>query len=325
MNDALDALRTMDAPLLVGHQVPDADCIGSLLGLALAMRNVGKRPRVILSDGDVSQRLAFLPGFAAEVERAGGYSPRPDWIVALDTAAAKRINAPEKLATLSDPPPLLNIDHHQTNEKFGSANWVVPEAGSTSELVGELLEALGWPITAPIATLLYAGIYEDTLGFSLPGVSERALAGAARLVGAGADVALLGEKLVRSQTMSEFRLLKTVYDNTRLSAAGRLAWSTVSHGEFVASGCAASDIDNQVAVPRNLVGVQVAMLFSEAEPGNVRINFRGKGDTEVISLAKRFNGGGHRQSAGARILGRFDEVVAAVVSAAEAHVAAALA
>jgi phosphoesterase RecJ-like protein len=217
--------------------------------------------------------------------------------------------------------PLVNIDHHATNTRFGDVNWVVDDAGSTCELVYELLRRAERPIDPPTPSLLYAGIQTDTLGFSLPTTRAAAMRACADLVERGADVGFLGDRLCRSQTKSEFELLRIVYDNTRLLADGRLAYSTAGHDEIQRAGCSAADIDEQINVPRSLQGVQLALLFSEGNRGKTRINLRGSGPVSVVELAAEFKGGGHHQSAGAILDCGLSEALERVLPRAVEHLA----
>jgi phosphoesterase RecJ-like protein len=223
-----------------------------------------------------------------------------DGFIVLDAAKKSRcgVDAMLRETDWSAGRRVVNIDHHESNTLFGDVNWVVPTAGSTAELIYYLLRAVDWPISTLAASLLYAGIQTDTLGFSLPTTSASALSVAADLVARGADVAELGERLCRSQRKSEFNLLRVIYANTKLLADGKVAYSSASYDEIVGSGCTAADIDDQINVPRSLNGVCLAMLFTEGNRGKTRINFRGSGDVTVLDLALKFNGGGHRQSAG---------------------------
>jgi bifunctional oligoribonuclease and PAP phosphatase NrnA len=125
--------------------------------------------------------------------------------------------------------------------------------------------------------------------------------------------------LCRSQEQHEFDLIRLVYHNTRLASAGRIAYSTLTYDEIKTTGCTPEDIDDQVSIPRSLSRIQIAMLFSEAERGVVRINFRGEGGKAVLPLAERLGGGGHTYSAGARIRGTMDAVVERVLVEADAH------
>jgi len=226
--------------------------------------------------------------------------PAADGFVALDAAKKSRcaVEPGLKDTNWSLGRKLINIDHHESNTRFGDVNWVVPTASSTAELVFYLLQAAALPVSAVTASLLYAGIHSDTLGFSLANTAPSSLSVAADLVRRGADVAALGQRLVRSQRQSEFELLRVIYDNTRLVAGGRLAYSSASYEEIVGAGCTAADIDDQINVPRSLDGVRLAILFTEGNKGKTRINFRSSGDVTVLDLASKFGGGGHRQSAG---------------------------
>ncbi|MBW7904348.1 MAG: bifunctional oligoribonuclease/PAP phosphatase NrnA [Phycisphaerae bacterium] len=318
--EALQAIRSAKRVALIGHVTPDADSLGAMAGLWLALPELGKHPFAALPTGTVSRRLEYL------VRHAGmrGASPadlqRCDLAITLDTARDRRVNVEGKLESLPGVP-VLNIDHHSTNTGFGRWNWVEPQRSSTSEMVYELLLALGCQLTPTVATVLYAGIHSDTHGFSLSNTTARSLEVAHRLAASGARVHEVCERLNRSLARGEFELLKVIFANTRVSPDGRLAWSSASHDEIVATGCGPSDVDDQVEVPRRIEGIRAALLFTEGDPGKVRINFRGEGPTDVLALAQQFGGGGHRSSAGAMLSGSLADVMERVVPAAMAFVA----
>lgn len=319
----IQALRRVRRPFVVAHVTPDADAIGSALGLATALRENGIAAAIGLPAGCVAKRLQFMlelaPGTPRETHwRAdGGY----DAVAVLDTASEKRINI-EPAVELGGALPVFNVDHHVTNTDFGRHNWVDPHATSTCELVARLLKAMGWKYSAAVASLLYAGIHGDTAGFSLPNTTANCLDAAGDLLRAGADVAHIGEQLCRSQVRSDFELLRRVYDHTSVTEDGRIAYSFLTHEDFVASGSKAEDIDDQVSIPLALRGVQMALLFTEGEKGVVRINLRGEGKVTVVELAQKFGGGGHAHAAGVRMKNRpIQEVMEIVLGAAREHLA----
>lgn len=315
--DVIRALRDARHPLVMGHVGPDADAVGSMLGLARALP--GGRAAVVLPDRRVGRKLQFLLDLAPGVPVADeGRIAGADVVLVLDTANPERINPAGSWDAIASKF-VVNIDHHITNTDFGRVNWVLDGASSTCELVYRLLSAAGWPIDGPTATALYAGICADTGGFSLPNVTADVFDVAAALVRSGADVARVGERLLRSQQPSEFDLIRTVYHNTRIVADGQIAYSTLTHQEILAAGCTPEDIDDQVSIPRSLSGIRLAILFSEGVPGRIRINLRGENGTRVLLLAARLGGGGHPFSAGVRIRGAMDEVVARVLEAAVRH------
>lgn len=286
---------------MISHVVPDADALGSALAMALAFRSESRTPRVSLPEGSLSQRLRFLADWANVPTAGPAEFASADLFVTLDTARKERCNIPHELkgTDWSAGRPLLNVDHHTTNTGFGTINWIVGEAASTCELAYQLIREAGRPITPLIASLLYAGIQTDTLGFSLPTTHAPALRAAADLVELGADVGDLGERLGRSQRKAEFDLLRVIYANTKLVGDGSVAYSSASFDEIHGAGCTAADIDDQINVPRSLDGVRLAMLFTEGRAGKTRINFRSSGNATVVDLAAEFGGGGHSQAAGA--------------------------
>lgn len=282
-----------------------------MCALAVSLGRDGRRePLLYYRVDQVSGRLAFLAGLAEYPLASPEQRRSCDAVVVLDTAQLTRAAADPPLADLAAAGlPIINIDHHLDNPGFGTVNWVVPEASSTCELVHRLLVTLGMPISPTAASVLYAGIHADTAGFSLPNTTAESLRTAAALVAAGADVGDLCERLFRSQSRGEFDLARIIYDNTRLTADGLIAYSTASHEEIAGAGCGASDIDEQVAIPRSLKGIRMAILFTEGKPGRIRINFRGEGRTSVLELARELGGGGHATSAGAIVDGRLPQVV----------------
>lgn len=310
-------------PLLVAHVTPDSDAIGSALGLATALRHQGVDATVGLPANTVAKKLDFLLELAPDTPRVDGWSTdaRYDGVVLLDTAAARRTNL-DPMFDLATLPLSLNIDHHVTNDGFANENWIDAGATSTCEMVARLLTHLEWKISPAVASLLYAGIYGDTAGFSLPSTTPASMQVAADLLAAGADVGLVGEQMCRAQARSDFEILRKVYDNTKLTADGQLAYSFLTHDDFLEAGAKAEDIDDQVGVPLALKGVHMALLFTEGHQGMIRINLRGEGDVTVVELAQQFGGGGHSQAAGVKIKDRnLQDVIEEVVAAAQASIA----
>lgn len=313
-----ELIETLDAarlPVTVGHVTPDVDALGAMLALARALPSPDAA--IALPGPLKSQKLLFMMELAGRVPTADASRlAEADAIVVLDTASTKRVNVAGQWEAISGRL-VVNIDHHITNPDFGRINWVQDNASSTCELIWRLIREAGWKLDAATAGLLYAGIYSDTAGFSLPSTTAECLDAAADLVRAGADVDRIGWRIARSQGRHEFDLLRTVYHNTRVVADGRISYSTLAHEEIVSAGCSPQDIDDQVSIPRSLSGVRIALLFSEGEPGVIRINFRGEGGTPVLPLAERLGGGGHTYSAGVRIRGSMDEIVKRVLAGAE--------
>jgi phosphoesterase RecJ-like protein len=320
----LASLERVRRPLIAAHVTPDADAIGAALALAEVLRVHGRAPTVVLAPGTVATKLRFIFDLAPAVICRDEWQPAEshDALIALDTASAERLRM-QPPPDLSGGLSVFNIDHHATNTGFGQHTWIDAAATSTCEMIARLLGRLGWEPDAKIASLLYAGIHNDTLGFSLPTTTARALRIAGNLIAKGADAALIGERIYRSLDAAAFELLRRTYEHTRVTAETPIAYSTLSYADITESGCTAEDIDDQVSVPRMLAGVRIALLFSEGEPGVIRVNLRSEGKTTVVEIAKQFGGGGHSQSAGIRFRGiPMEQAVRDVVGKAEAHLRA---
>jgi phosphoesterase RecJ-like protein len=269
---------------------------------------------VSLPSGSLSQRLEFLADWAGVPLATAEDFAGADGFVVTDTAKKSRCNVDEALGeNWSADRRIINIDHHVSNTRFGDVNWIDPAAGSSAELIYRAIRAAGRPVTPLVASLLYAGIHSDTVGFSLPTTTASALQAAGELVEAGARVAELGEKLCRSQTPSEFALNRVIYDNTRIVADGRIAYSTANYDEITGAGCTRADIDDQVVIPRSVRGTQIAVLFTEGDRGKIRLNLRGEAGVNVLPLARKLGGGGHDEAAGAIIDGTIEEAVEQVI------------
>lgn len=315
-----DAIRAASKVALIAHVTPDADCFAVIGAMYLALPELGKYPFASLPERTVARRLAFLAEMAGVKSATVEEFAACDLALVMDTAKERRVNLEGKLEAIPNAK-VVNIDHHATNTQFGDWNWVEGDASSSSELVYLLIKALGCQITPTIATLIYAGIYTDTQGFSLSNTTTRSLQIAHELAQAGADIIHTCEKLSRSRSRSEFELLKVVYRNTQVSEDGKLAWSTADCAEIAAAGCHANDIDDQVEIVRSIEGVKVAVLFTEGNPGKIRMNFRGERGISVLGLARQFGGGGHHASAGAILPGTIGEVTSQVVPAAKEYAA----
>jgi bifunctional oligoribonuclease and PAP phosphatase NrnA len=308
MMDVRGAIETAREILVFGHVNPDADCIGSLLVMASGLQRIGKRVSLVLPGASVSRKYRFLLDLAGPSDGV----QRPDLVIVLDTAMLRRINKPREM--LLPDAPICNIDHHLGNERFGRFNWINTAAASCCQMVYLLAQALNVPLDADQATLLYAGLHADTCGFSLACTDETALAIGAELARRGARIGWVCQKLHRSLSISDFRLMQLVYANTRISPCGRFAWSTATQDEMDAIGVKPNDIDEQVAVPRSIDGVKIAALLTETRRGTVRINLRAEDQINILPLAQSLGGGGHAQAAGAVVDGTFSEVVARITA-----------
>jgi phosphoesterase RecJ-like protein len=296
----LDALRTAETICVTGHVRPDGDCIGSQLGLTLALRNEGRKV-VCWNEDAVPQKLAFLdPDRLVQPPRRG---LKFDCVIATDCASFERLGktgdciAARKL--------LINIDHHPSNSRYGDVNWISARAPSTGELIHRLLKAAKWPITPAIADCLFTAISTDTGSFQYPSTRPGTYHTAGELVKRGANLARICNEVYQSYPLSRVRLLKHLYSRFRLTERNQVAYFWLKQADYQRTGASPADSEGLIDHLRAIEPVIVACLFEEAEPELTRVSLRSKSDkVDVNAIALQFGGGGHRAAAGARIPGR---------------------
>src|SRR5919201_812224 len=180
-----DAIRSHDRFLLITHENPDGDALGSILATKLALDQLGKDSVMYLyGDAPLPAEYAFMP--LGELRRQLPDDAAERVLVALDCANATRI-APEP-TLLEHVPLVVNIDHHHDNTRFGDVNLIVPTASSTGEVLRDIFRELGVELTSAIAEPLYIALVTDTGRFQYTNTTPKALRLAAELVEAGADV-----------------------------------------------------------------------------------------------------------------------------------------
>jgi phosphoesterase RecJ-like protein len=304
--DRLNAfIDAFDRFLVTSHVDPDADALGSALGLTHALRSMGKDVTVVL-DSPVPGNLRFLPGADGVVraDAAGGLF-RAAWFLdcsSLDRAGAVASRCLEPGARVA------NVDHHVGNDGFGDARLVNTEASATAELVFEILEAYGAPVAPETAECLYAGIVSDTGGFRFQNTTARSLRLAARLVERGARAAGVAEELWMRRSPASLRILGLALTSLEERAGGRIGALTLTREMFERAKASPEEADGIVQFAKSIEGTRVGVLIQEVGGGEIRASLRSDGSVDVNEVAGRFGGGGHRNAAGLRVRGELDEV-----------------
>jgi bifunctional oligoribonuclease and PAP phosphatase NrnA len=306
-------LEGADQICLACHVRPDADALGSMLGLALALTAQGRQ--VIASFGDapfeVPAILRFLPGLdllspPAEVPE------RPQVMVTLDVASIDRLGALAPAA--SDAAELIVVDHHASNRGFGTVNLVDPAAAATAVLACELIDQLGIPLTPDIALCLYAGLVTDTGSFKFSATTPEVHELAARLLRAGVDPALVSRRLYDTAPFGYLGMLARALDRAQLDteACGGLGlvWTTVTRADrgSLPMDAAESVIDEV----RKTAEAEVAVVLKEDDHGTWQVSVRSKEVIDVARAAAALGGGGHARAAGFSASGRPDAAVSAL-------------
>ncbi|MCX6538090.1 MAG: bifunctional oligoribonuclease/PAP phosphatase NrnA [Acidobacteria bacterium] len=317
--DVCDQLRRHQRIVVTSHVRPDGDAIGSALALAGALKAIGKDACVINRD-PVPVPLTEFPG-VSDIVVAETVPADTEALVVLECGDLERTG----LGGL-DHCVVINVDHHQGNTGYGNIRWFDATYAAVGEMVFEMIDELGAPVTPEMATQLFVAIVTDTGSFRYPGVSPRTFAMSGRLVAAGADPVLTARRLYDSNTLGRLRLQAAVLQSLDIQASGRLALLHLDDAMLAAAGAASEDTDGLINLPLSVKAIQAVVFFKHAGDGTYRVSFRSKGHIDVGAIARSFAGGGHKNASGCTIAGDLphvrETVLARVVPELIAHPAA---
>jgi phosphoesterase RecJ-like protein len=315
-DDAVARLRAGRRVLAIGHESPDADAFGSVLGIALAVEWLGGRATAMSSD-PVPAVYAFMPHIgriASEPDPELDY----DLIVVTDSGELSRVGrVAREHAELFGRVPILVVDHHASNAGFGAVDYVDPRAAAACEQVALLVVRLGVPLDAfdgAIASDLIAGIVGDTAVFQHSNVSPRTLRVAAELLDAGGSISDVARRIYRSKPNEQLRLFGIVLSRLETTHDGRVVWATLLPSDLEQAGAAPEQSEGIIDLLAQSATAEVAILFRD-QGDTTRISTRTRdGGVDAIALTSAFGGGGHPRAAGATVQLPILEATAAVLA-----------
>jgi phosphoesterase RecJ-like protein len=288
------------------HRNPDGDAIGALLGFGLLMEELFPHIEVFFHCVDpVPETFHFLPGarrvsVPLPIEE---FRPTEDACVFLDCAEPKLTELQESHPQLFDGTfRTVVIDHHPSNPKFGTVNFVVPEASSSCEVIVQLADLQGWELSPDIATCLLTGVYTDTGGLLHSNTTAPVYRTVARLLRSGAHRQSVVNAVFRSAKISTLRLWGRVLEKVSVTEEGG-AISAVTEGDFRATGADYSELTGAIDYVNAVPGMRFSLILSERE-GKVKGSLRTlRDDVDVSQMAGKFHGGGHKKAAGFALSG----------------------
>ena len=303
------AIRDNDRFLLVTHENPDGDALGSILAMKLALDQLAKDSVMYLyGDAPLPREYAFMP--LAELRRRLPEDWRERVLIALDCANETRIG-PEP-EPRSGAPLVIDIDHHHDNSRFGNLNLIVPGASSTGEVLRDVIAAIGVDLTPEIAEALYIAVVTDTGRFQYTNTTPRALRLAAELVEAGADVHRIFQWVYETVQFAKLKLLARALERAQIYDGGRLVVSYLLRSDFADIGAAEAYSEGIIDYLRAVEGADMAALIREPPRSNGparRVSLRASTDElDVSAIARKSGGGGHRQAAGFSSDATIDEI-----------------
>lgn len=290
------------------HVRPDGDGVGSSLGLYWLLRSLGKSAEVIACD-EIPGAYQSLPG-VEDIRRVKAIDKQYDAVFIIECSDVFRpgISDLEKEFT-------VNIDHHATSEHFGSINWIDSTASAVGEMIYNLCKAIGGRITAEIAECLYMALVTDTGSFHYSNTTDRTLKVASELLKSGAKPAKIAEAVYNSYPWSRIELLRRVLATVRRDPSGQVASMRQTLEMRKVAGAVDGDNNGFVNIPLAAKEVEAVVYTREVGPNEYRVSLRSKGDINVAKVAEKFGGGGHKNAAGCRAVGDWDEIESKLVDA----------
>jgi bifunctional oligoribonuclease and PAP phosphatase NrnA len=302
------ALREHDRFLVVTHENPDGDALGSLLATTIALRQLGKDVAMYLAGaGALPREYAFMPLDGLLRELPADMEERT--LVAVDCAKADRMGP--DTSPIDRAQRVVNIDHHHDNSRFGDVNLIVADASSTGEVLRDVFAAVGVELTSEIAEPLYIALVTDTGRFQYTNTTPKSLRLAAELVEAGADIHAVFQQVYESVEFAKLKLLARALERARVLEGGLIVVSYLVRTDFAEVGAAEPYSEGIIDYLRAVEGAELAALIREPprDDAERRVSLRASIDElDVSAIARAFGGGGHRQAAGFSSEASIDEI-----------------
>lgn len=318
MLDVADLLRGAERVTAFCHENPDADTLGAGIAIAFAMERLGKQAEVVSVDPP-APFLDFLPGID-RVRRAPGLDP--DIAVVVDAGELSRIGSVvTEQAEWFARARIVNIDHHVSNPGFGTAVWIDSGAAATCEMVTILLAELGVPLDTDLATVLMAGLVQDTHTFVHPNTTARTLRVAADLVDAGAPLAAINRAIYADKPFSTLALWGLILAGIGQRADGRIVFASMTTSMLASTGEQPTASEGFVDLLGSTRQADVTILFKEVGSAETRVSVRTTSRADAVAITSAFGGGGHPRAAGCTLRVALPDAQEQVLAEAERELA----
>ncbi len=288
MRQAFELIQKSSNIAIVSHINPDADTLGSSLGLFHALAFLDKQI-TLYNCSDIPASLSFLPGIELVTRE---FPQGCELVISLDCGDVRRLGLKEGNYKI------LNIDHHTSNQLYGDENIVDAHAASAGSVVLKFLRDLDIPIGEKSALCLYAALASDTGFFKYDETDERVFLDAAYLSSCGANPSYVAKQLCQREPLSKVKLMSNILQTLQLRAGGKMAFLYMTQEMMQKCGAKSDEADGAVEKARSIDGVEISFFAREEANGKLRASLRSKDSVDVNVLAAMFGGGGHMRAAG---------------------------
>ncbi len=302
LDTILEEIKKAEKIVILTHETPDGDAIGSTLALKLALKTIGKDADAIVPE--YSSCFSFLPGID-EIKKESDVE-KYDLAIALDCADGKILKGYEYFEKAKTK---IVIDHHGSNKMYGDINFVNPVAPAVCEVLIGMLDYFGIAISKDIGTCIIAGIITDTGGFDY-NVNPETFDFAAMLLRKGIKISDVYQKALKTKTRSSFELTKIANNRTEFLENGKVTFTYITLEDEKKVNAVTGDHEGIVEIGRDIEGVEVSIFLHEKEnkSGGFKISLRSKEYVNVSDVCLMLGGGGHPRAAGAFSIGTPEQI-----------------
>ena len=294
LDNILEEIKKAEKIVILTHENPDGDAIGSSLAMDLAIKQLGKNPDVIIPE--YSRLFEFLPG-SEDIKKESDIQ-KYDLAISVDCTDLKRLKCGDKY--FANAKSKIVIDHHGTNKMFGDFNFVNPVSPACCEILIGMFEYFGIEITKEIGSCIVTGIITDTGGFRYSGVTAETFEFTAELLRKGVNVSEIYKRVLDTKTRANFELNKLISQRMEILEDGKVTFTYINAEE--------GDHEGLVEIGRDIEGVEVSVFIREKQdPKGYKISLRSNDYVNVSDVCLMFGGGGHPKAAGCFIQGDLEQ------------------
>lgn len=303
LDEIFKEIEKAQSIVILTHESPDGDAVGSSLAMKLALESIGKNPDVIIPE--YAEVFKFLPG-TSDIKKNSDIESY-DLAISVDCAILKRIKGMEYFENAKR---TIVIDHHGSNNMYGDFNYVNPVSPACCEILAGIFDYYNININKEIGSCLITGIITDTGGFRYPSTNAETFEFAAELLRKGVDISGIFKKVMQTVSLAHFELTKRVMDRMELLEDGKVSFTYINKEDQIEVGAKEGDDEGLVEIGRDIEGVEVSILLKPKEDveNAYKVSMRSNDKVNVSDVCLMFGGGGHPRAAGALVSGTVEEV-----------------
>ena len=312
LDNIFEEIKKAEKIVILTHENPDGDAIGSSLAMYKALVKMGKAPDLIIPE--FPRVFNFLPE-ADKIKKVGSNEPY-DLAIALDVAALKMLNGWSNYFETAKIK--IVIDHHGTNTMYGDINFVNPDAPAVAQVLIHIIEYFGVEIDKEIGTCILTGIITDTGGFQYQSTTPETFEFAAELLKRGVNVSEIYKIVMETKTKASFELRKRAIDRLEFFEDGKIAFTYITKQDMEETNAESGDHEGIVNEGRTIEGVEISIFVRETDKG-YKASLRSNSDVNVSDICLIFGGGGHIHAAGCNMSGSLEQVKEKIINQAKMY------